>query len=178
MADGRLATWVHDDKLKEAMSRYVQQSLSLQRSEILDFLAGVFPQYPWSIWSLDRRLHHVEIYYNSNRVGIDDVVQAVENELKGSALYGCMDTASRKLLWLKVWITNFDPQLIGRWYLEHLLQTKVISALIRVDKGTETGTMATIHSFVRLHHGDMDPHDTVVYGLSTSNHICNNDQHY
>ena len=94
------------------------------------------------------------------------------------ALYGCMDTASRKLLWLKVWITNFDPQLIGRWYLEHLLQTKVISALIRVDKGTETGTMATIHSFVRLHHGDMDPHDTVVYGLSTSNHICNNDQHY
>ena len=84
MADGRLATWVHDDKLKEAMSRYVQQSLSLQRSEILDFLAGVFPQYPWSIWSLDRRLHHVEIYYNSNRVGIDDVVQAVENELKGS----------------------------------------------------------------------------------------------
>ena len=82
MADGDMATWVHDDKLKEAMSRYVQQSL--QRSEILDFLTRDFPQYPWSIQSLDRRLHHFEIYYDSNSVGIDDVTQAVENELKGS----------------------------------------------------------------------------------------------
>ena len=239
-------------------SRYVQQSL--QRSEILDFLTRDFLQYPWSIRSLDRRLCHFEIYYNSNSVGIDDVTQAVENELKGSgqllgyramhkkfrqeyglnvtrdrvydvmyeldperlevhggvgankkrrkgnfttqgvnwvhsldghdklmgyqnstfplAIYGCMDTAGRKLLWLKVSITNSDPQLIGRWYLKHLLQTKVISAIIRVDKGTETGIMATIHSFLRRHHGDMDPHDTVVYGPSTSNQVCNNDQHY
>ena len=78
-----MATWVHDDKLKEAMSRYVQQSL--QKSEILDFLTIDFPQYPGSIRNLDRRLRHFEIYYNySNSVGIDDVTQAVENELKGS----------------------------------------------------------------------------------------------
>ena len=80
MADGRIAAWVHDDNLKEAMSRYVQQSL--QRSEMLDFLTRDFPQYPWSIWSLDRRLCHFEIYYNSNSVGIDDVMQAVKNKLK------------------------------------------------------------------------------------------------
>ena len=77
-----MATWVDDDKLKEAMSRYVQQSL--KRSEILDFLTRDFSQYPWSIRSLDSRLRHFEIYYNSNIVGIDDVTQAVENELKGS----------------------------------------------------------------------------------------------
>lgn len=181
-----MASWVHDENLKEAMSRYVQQSL--QRSEILDFLKRDFPQYLWSIRSLDRRLRHFEIYYNNNSVGVDDVTQAVENELKGPgqllgyqamhkkirqeyglnvtrdklydvmydldpegletrggvgakkerrkgnfttrganwvhsldrhdklmgyqnftfplAIYGCMDTASRKLLWLKVWITN------------------------------------------------------------------------
>ena len=81
MADGRMATWIHDDNLKEAMSRYVQQGL--QRSEILDLLRRDFPQYPWSIQSLDRRLRHFEIYYNSNSVGIDYVTQAVENELKG-----------------------------------------------------------------------------------------------
>ena len=89
------------------------------------------------------------------------------------AIYGCMDTSSRKLLWLKVWITNSDPQLIGRWYREHLLETKIISAILRVDKGTETGTIAAIHSFLRRHRGDMDPHDTVVYGPSTSNQVCN-----
>ena len=240
------------------MSRYVQQSL--QRSEMLDFLTRDFPQYPWSIRSLDRRLRYFEIYYNSNSVEIHDVTQAVENELKDPgqflgyramhkkirqeyglnvtrdkvydvmyeldpeglearggvgakkerrkgnfttrganwvqsldghdklmgyqnstfplAIYGCMDTASRKLLWLKVWITNYDPQLIEKWYLEHLLLTKVISAILRVDKGTETGIMTTIHSFLRRHHGDMDPHDTVVYGPSTSNQVCNTDQHY
>ena len=44
--------------------------------------------------------------------------------------------------------------------------------MIRVDKGTETGIMATIHSFLRQHHDDMDPFDTVLYGPSTSNQVC------
>ena len=105
-------------------------------------------------------------------LGGHDKLMGYQNSTYPLAIYGWMDTASRKLLWLKVWVTNSDPQLIGRWYLEHLLQTKVISAIIRVDKGTETGTMATIHSFLRRHHGDMDPHDTVVYGPSTSNQVC------
>ena len=47
-----------------------------------------------------------------------------------------------------------------------------MAAMLRVDKGTETGVMATIHSFLRRHHGDMDPHETVVYGPSTSNQAC------
>ena len=82
-----------------------------------------------------------------------------------------MDTASRKLLWLKVWVSNHDPQLIGKWYLEHLYETKIISAMLRVDKGAETGTMATMHAFLRRHHNDMDPHKTVICGPSTSNQV-------
>ena len=39
-----------------------------------------------------------------------------------------------------------------------------MAAMLRVDKGTETGVIATMHSFLRCHHGDMDPHETVVYG--------------
>ena len=30
------------------------------------------------------------------------------------AVYGCLDTASRKLLWLRMWTGNSDPNLIGR----------------------------------------------------------------
>ena len=82
-----------------------------------------------------------------------------------------MDTASRKLLWLKVWVSNHDPKLIGRWYLEHLYEAKIISAMLRVDKGTETGTMATMHTFLCRHHNDMDPHKTVIDGPSTSNQV-------
>ncbi|CAH3140164.1 unnamed protein product [Porites evermanni] len=31
--------------------------------------------------------------------------------------------------------------------------------------------MALMHSFLRQHHGDMDPMETVMYGPSTSNQI-------
>ena len=44
-----------------------------------------------------------------------------------------------------------------------------MASVIRVDKGTETVTMATMHAFLRSKHDDdMDPEDTVVYGPSTS----------
>ena len=43
--------------------------------------------------------------------------------------------------------------------------------MLRVDKGAETGVMATTHAFLRRNHGDMDPHETVVYGPSTSNQV-------
>ena len=41
--------------------------------------------------------------------------------------------------------------------------------MLRVDKGTETGTMATMHAFLRRHHNDMDPNETVIYDPSALN---------
>lgn len=100
-----------------------------------------------------------------------DKLMGYQNSTFPLAIYGCMDTASRKLLWLRVWLSNHDPKLIGKWYLEHLYETRVLSAMLRVDKGTETGTMSTMHAFLRRHHNDMDPHETVIYGPSTSNQV-------
>ena len=251
MADNRFSSWKEDDLLKRAMHTYVQQGL--KREEAIDFLREDFPQYAWSIRTLDRRLQHFGVYYNDNTVSVEDVEETVKKELEGPgkllgyralhkkvrqkydilvtrdqvydvmydldpeglaarggvrtkkirrkkgnfsskgpnwvhsldgrdklmgyqnspfpvAIYGCLDTASRKLLWLRVWNRNCDPKLIGRWYLEHIMETKVMSAMIRVDKGTETGTMATIHAFLRRNHTDvMDPLDTILYGPSTLN---------
>eukprot|EP00794_Sanderia_malayensis_P016375 gene16375-18016_t len=87
------------------------------------------------------------------------------------AIYGCIDTASRKLLWIKVWKSNSDPELIGRWYLKHLFESRLIARRLRIDKGTETGDLATIHAFLRDKHGDMEPKGTVIYGPSTENQI-------
>ena len=64
------------------------------------------------------------------------------------AVYGCLDSASRKLLWLRIWTTNSDPKVVGRWYFEHLYETKMIAQNLRIDKGTETGEMATMHAFL------------------------------
>ncbi|CAH3141824.1 unnamed protein product [Porites evermanni] len=87
------------------------------------------------------------------------------------AIYGCLDTASRKLLWLRVWTSNCNPKVVGRWYLDYLYETRVIPAMLRVDRGSETGIMATMHAFLRRHHGNMEPSETVVYGPSTANQV-------
>jgi hypothetical protein len=97
------------------------------------------------------------------------------------AIYGCLDTASRKLLFLKIGPSNPDPRVIGLWYLEFLYEAKKIDSKIRIDKGTETGKMATLHTYLRSKHGDMDALDTVMYGKSTSNQVlfstCNDQVH-
>ena len=74
-----------------------------------------------------------------------DKLMEYQNSTFPLAIYGCIDTASRKLLWLKVWVSNSDP----KWYLEYLYETRLMAAMLRVDKGTETGVMATMHSFLR-----------------------------
>ena len=94
-----------------------------------------------------------------------------QNDTFPLAIYGSIDTARRKLLWLRVWTNNREPRLIGRWYLEYLYENKVIPSYLRMDRGTETGVMATMHAFLRQHHGDIDPTETVIYGPSTANQV-------
>ena len=101
-----------------------------------------------------------------------DTLMGYQNSTFPIAVYGCMDTCSRKLLWVKVWMTNNDPNVIGRFYLEHLFNTRVMASIIRVDKGTENGVMATMHAYLRQQHEDnMDPAETVIYGPSTSKQV-------
>lgn len=100
-----------------------------------------------------------------------DKLMGYQNSTFPLAIYGSIDTASRKILWLRIWDSNSDPKRIGRRYLEHLYQMKRIASMIRVDKGTETGIMTTMHLFLRQYHGDMDAFDTVLYGPSTSNQV-------
>ncbi len=100
-----------------------------------------------------------------------DKMMGYQNSTYPLAIYGCVDTASRKLLWLRIWVSNSNPLLIGRWYLDYLYETRTISAFLRMDKGTETGIMATMHAFLKRHHNDMEPCETVLYGPSTLNQV-------
>jgi len=52
----------------------------------------------------------------------------------------------------------------------------VISCFLRLDKGTETGEMATIHAYLRNSHEDIANDEeaaanTVHYGPSTNNRV-------
>jgi hypothetical protein len=100
-----------------------------------------------------------------------DKMMGCQNSTFPLAIYGPIDTASRKILWLKIWTSNSCPKRIGSRYLEHLHETCQIASMITVDKGTETGMMVTMHSYLRQSHGDMNAEDTVLYGPSTSNQV-------
>lgn len=250
MAGFRSNEWKDDLILKETLQNHVKDGLC--REEILDFVARDFEQYPWSMRTLDRRLRHFEIYYHDRTVSVEQVQEAVREELEGPgkllgyramqqkirkyhgltvprdlvyavmyeqdpialerrapgfktkrekgnfttrgpnwvhsldghdklmgfqnstfpiAVYGCLDTCSRKVLWIKVWASNSHPKLIGRFYLDYLYEHKTIASRLRLDKGTETGIMATMHAYIRQVHGDMQPEETVIYGPSTSNQV-------
>ena len=100
-----------------------------------------------------------------------DKLMGYQNRTFPLAIYGAIDMASRNSLWLRIWESNSDPKGFGWWYLEYLFETRRIATMICVHKGTETGIMATIHSFLRQHH-DMDPFDTILHGPSTSHQVC------
>ena len=180
----RSSLWKEDKSSKDDLTLYFQQRL--QRSETLSFVSRDYPQYTWSLRTLDRRctsfgiarngmpefvelehavqeelngpgrllgyramhnkirqIHHL----NATRDMVHDMMthldpEGLQNRLpcfkkkkaKGSfvtkganwvhsidghaelmgyqrdtfplAIYGCIDTASRKLLWIKVWTDN------------------------------------------------------------------------
>ena len=58
-------------------------SQGLQRSEIPSFLEQDFPEYTWSVRTLDRRMRHFNIYYTDHGMAVEQVVVAVKQELAG-----------------------------------------------------------------------------------------------
>ena len=71
------------------------------------------------------------------------------------AIYGGIDTASRKILWLKAWTSNNRPELPALWYFEYLYGSKCLPNFVRMDRGTETGKLATMHRYLRRQNSDI-----------------------
>ena len=101
-----------------------------------------------------------------------DKLCGYQNSTFPLGVYGCIDTFSRKILFLFVCYSNSNPLVIGKMYLRYLFESEMLPRNLRVDRGTETGKMATIHVFLLNRHGIMDdPTDSIIYGPSTSNKI-------
>ena len=87
----------------------------------------------------------------------------------------CMDTASRKILFLMVWNSSINPIFVGQWYFEYLYKSKILSNYIRIDKDTETATLSTMHAYLSSLQADVLTEDEVcervIHGPSTSNQV-------
>ena len=73
--------WTDDDRLEQDLKTYISQNL--KRSEVLDFMQRDFPQYTWSLPTLDQRLRHFGIFYINYDTPLAAVSDALQKELEG-----------------------------------------------------------------------------------------------
>ena len=73
--------WQEDENLRDDLVKYVRQNL--RRKEILDLVQIKYPMYAWSPRTLTRRLQYFRIQFTDYSVDIDDVCEAVEEEMNG-----------------------------------------------------------------------------------------------
>eukprot|EP00111_Clytia_hemisphaerica_P012372 TCONS_00036343-protein len=91
-------------------------------------------------------------------------------------IYGGQDCYSGKIHFLKIWTTNNHPNVIGKFYYDHLYENLVLPTTVRIDRGSETDLLTTIHCLL---HRKKETFETerklmgvgVQYGPSTANKI-------
>ena len=76
-----------------------------------------------------------------------DKLCGYQNSTFPLGVYGCLDTISRKVLFLFLYFSNSEPEVIGNNYLKYLSKSKLLPYFLRIDRGTETRKMCSIHAF-------------------------------
>ena len=69
-------------------------------------------------------------------------------------IHGCVDSFSRKMIWLFVGSTNNDPLIVASYYLKPVKENRVLPRLVRADCGSENSVLGGIQRFFRRNHDD------------------------
>ncbi|XP_028409487.1 uncharacterized protein LOC114532100 [Dendronephthya gigantea] len=72
----------------------------------------------------------------------------------GFPIHGCIDGFSRRIMWLEIVRTNNNPHVVGKLFLDCIKEQRSCPTVLRTDKGTENGIMATAQCFLRRNHVD------------------------
>ena len=73
--------WADDENLKHDLEEYVLNNF--KRAEVLDFMRKEYPEYTWSLRTLDRRLRYFNISYIDYQTDVDTVRAVVQKEVWG-----------------------------------------------------------------------------------------------
>ena len=73
--------WQNDEELQSSIKYYVMQNMKW--SEVLDFLKRDYPEYAWSLPTLDRRMRYFDIKYINYETTVDEVVAASNTKNDG-----------------------------------------------------------------------------------------------
>ena len=61
----------------------------------------------------------------------------------GFPIHGCIDAFSRRILWLEIVRSNNDPRVVGKLFFNCLRKLQFCPTILRTDRGTENGIIAT-----------------------------------
>ena len=67
----------------------------------------------------------------------------------GLPIHGCIDGFSRRVIWLKLRMSNNDPKVIGKLFKDAVIEAGGCPSILRADRGTENGIMASGQCFLR-----------------------------
>ena len=67
----------------------------------------------------------------------------------GFCVHGCIDGFSRRIMWLEVGMSNNDPSVISRYFIDCVRQVGGTARVIRSDYGTENTCVSGIQRFFR-----------------------------
>ena len=88
---------------------------------------------------------------------------------------GCIDTVIQKILFPKVRTSNSNPIFVGRWYFEYLYKRKILPNYMKIDKGTKSVILSTMHACLSILQTDVLTEDgvceRVTYGPLMSNQV-------
>ncbi|XP_070548835.1 uncharacterized protein [Ptychodera flava] len=87
----------------------------------------------------------------------------------GLAIHGCIDGFSRKVLWLKVGVSNHDPRKVAAYFIDTVGTLEGCPRIVRADHGTETGLLMTVQAMLRANGDDAFADNSYWYGPSTAN---------
>ena len=88
----------------------------------------------------------------------------------GIKIHGCVDGFSRQIIWLKADVTNKNPNVIAKYYIESIKNHGIYPRRIRADMGTENVHIETLQKFLRRNHRDeFAGEKSFIYGKSTMN---------
>ena len=72
----------------------------------------------------------------------------------GFAIHGAIDGFSRKIMWLEVGITNNNPKVTVKYFLDTILDMKTSPCVVRCDHGTENIHIKQVQCYLRRNGND------------------------
>ena len=75
-----------DENLKHDLEEYVLNNL--KRAEVLDSLRKEYPEYTWSLRTLDRRLRYFDILYIDYQTDVDCYSCCPKNDVRARSIAG------------------------------------------------------------------------------------------